>query len=620
MRTSRKIGSFAVDGPEEYILTGNMCGEVGVIEMDRFEMVNTVWAQPGAIEAVAVHPSLPYVASMGMDRSVCLLERTTPSTLSVRDRFVFRDVKCSNDPVPIPYNYSLSQALTFHPTQKRLAVRSGNAGVLEMDFSGGRLEQIHCTRFHDDTDLVTLRYLEDGTLLSGSGGGAVLSRDNVELCSWRFGNLNLHWFEPVADDEYLVACDELYVIRLNIRNRREPVIGRKLTRDDLEHVTYNPTSGRAFAGGFDGTVYEIDPDTCNFKRVAWDAPYKMRWIKTLRTDPDRLIVLCFNGAIYKVGLTDQRVVAQIKETPNAIWTCVRRGKQLLFAGEGEFIRTVEVAGIDRLTASPVFHLGPALHKGDDHSFTKRMVSTESGLLLAQKHGKLLEITENGTRIVADFGEHLRDVAAVPGQSVAFVCTEAGRVLKVDTNTGAILHALVMPDSEPAWALAYHPGRNLLASAGRRGILVIASGEDLTPVCFGSTTARPKRMKWCDDTLLYNQTGVLRKFDLATYLTTDYVEDCENTIEDFIWDEERRYLVLIGYRTEIVLCDFETGAKLSVTPDQADFSKGLEWVSQPDCDDGYPLDFVTFGRTGTAHLYRIHNERCIAMGPIAENLL
>lgn len=621
MRTSRKIGSFAVDEAEKYVFVGNMCGEVGVVEMDDFRMVDTVWAHPGAIEAMAAHPSLPYVASMAMDRSLCLFERTTPETLTLRDRFVLRDVKCTNDPVPIPYNYSLSQALTFHPTKKRLAVRSGDAGVLEMDFSSGRLEQVHCTRFHDDTDLITLRYRADGSLLSGSGGGAVLSKDHVELQTWRFGNFNLHWFEPLGDDEYLIACDELYVIRLDVQNRKPPVIGKRLTRDDLEHVTYNSTSGRAFAGGFDGTVYEVDPETCNFTRVAWDAPYKMRWIKTLRTDPDRLIALCFNGGLYKVGLTDQKIVAQVKETPNAVWTCVRRGKQLLFAGEGEGIRTVELNGVDRLSGAPVFQMGPMLHKGDCSTYTKRMVSTEAGLLLAQKHGKLLEVTDKGTRLVADFGnEHLRDVTPVPGQNAAFVCTENARLLKVDTATGEVLHSFTMPDKEPAWSLAYHPERNLIATAGRRGVIVIANGDDLSPVWMGGHTARPKRMKWCDDTLLYNQTGVLRKFDLLTRKMSDYVADTENTIEDFIWDEARRYLVIVGYRTEVVLCDFATGVKLSVTPDQADFSKGLEWVNQPDCPDGYPLDFVTFGRTGTAHLYRIHNERCVAMGPIVDNLL
>ena len=31
--------------------------------------------------------------------------------------------------------------------------------------------------------------------------------------------------------------------------------------------------------------------------------------------------------------------------------------------------------------------------------------------------------------------------------------------------------------------------------------------------------------------------------------------------------------------------------------------------------GYPLDFLTFGRSGTAHLFRIYDEKIHAMGPV-----
>jgi len=621
MYTSRKIGSFAVDSREEVVFAGTLSGEVIAVRVDDFAVVNRLRAHTGAIEAVAAHPQLPFVAAMSMDRSVSVLEWKHVNELALVDRFLFRDTACRNDEVYVPYNYSLSQAVTFHPASKRLAVRNGNGGVLELDFSDGRLEPIHCTRFHDDTDLITLHYVDDeGTLLSGAGGGAVLSRNGVKLRSWDLAKRNLHWFEPLGDDEYLIACDELYVIRLDIKDRYPPFHGKKLTRDDLEHVTYNKTSKRAFAAGFDGTVYEIDPATCDFKRIAYVAPYKLRWIKTLERDPNTLIVHCFNGALYKVSLEDQRIVAQVKETPNTIWTCVRKDNELFFAGEGDTIRPVTLTGVNHLTACSNFGLGAPISKGNSSSFTKRMVMGPSGLLLAEKHGRILEVAENGTREIVDIGEDLRDLAAVPNEHVAFVCTEQGRVFKVDTSNGEILCVHEVEDHEPIWSLAYHAERNLLAFAGRRGTLVVADGETLRPIFSGSATSRPKRMKWCDDTLIYVQTGVLRKFDLNTQEITEYVANCENTIEDFIWDHHRQYLVLVDYQTEVVLCDFQTGAKLSVVPDQVDFSKGLEWVSPARREDGYPLDFVTFGRTGTAHLFRIHNERCVAMGPIFENLI
>ncbi|QNQ08505.1 WD40 repeat domain-containing protein [Sphingomonas alpina] len=618
MQSSRKIGSFALAPDEEILIAGTLGGEVLVVHVDDFTVLERQRVHSGAIEAVAAHPTLPYVAAMSMDRSVSVFERQGPS-LRLLDRFIFRDVPCRNDATVVPSAHSLSQALTFHPSEKRLAVRSGNAGVLELDFPDDRLTIRHCTRFHHDLDLVTLRYADaDGSLISAAGGHAVLSRDGIELRSWDLGNFNLHWFEPLGDDEYLIACDELYVIRLDIRDRTEPLRGHHLTRDDLEHVTYNSTSQRAFAGGFDGTVYEIDPKTCDYRRIAWLAPYKMRWIKTLERAPDTLIAHCFNGGLYKVDLATQSVIATIKDTPNAVWTCLRDGDTLYFAGEGDTVGRVELGEPDPVTGRITVTPGTPIAKppSNGSTYTKRMAMGVAGLLLAQKNGQLIEMGQDGARQICDVGEEVRDLAAVPGQPVAYVCTERGAVFRVDTASGDIVKAYQNRLREPIWSLAYHPLRDIIAFAERRGDIMLCDGN-LKPLLSFGPTSRPKRMKWCGDTLIYVDTCELRRFDLLTQNVSDYVDNCGNTIEDFIWDESRRYLALVNYRTELVLCDFATGVKLSVVPDQPDFSKGLVWMTRP---DGYPFDLATFGRSGTGHQFRIHNERCMAMGPIAPALI
>lgn len=635
MQTSQKIGSFTVDPDERLLFAGTMGGDVLAVDIDRFEIAERRHVHEGAVEAVAAHPRLPYLAAMSMDRSVSLLTRPNGADggsgkganrpgLALLDRFGFRDVACRNDRAPVPATQSLSQALTFHPQDKRLATRSGNGGVMELDFADDRLALRHCTRFHGDIDLVTVRYVAGGdALISAAGGHAVLSRDGEEIRSWTLGDFNLHWFEPLGDDEYLIACDELYVIRLDIQDRKPPLRGLRLTRDDLEHVTYNAASGRAFVAGFDGTVYEIDPESCDYKRIAWVAPYKMRWVKTLERDPDILIGHCFNGGLYKVDLESQRILARIKETPNTVWTSVRAGDRLFFAGEGDLVREVKLAGAERVSKAPRIALGPAREKGGDAegaTFTKRMAMGPSGLILAEKDGRVLELGESGARLLADIGQELRDIATVPNAPFAFVCTERGEVLKLRTDDGRIVAAYHDRLREPIWSLAYHPSRNILAFAERRGHLVLADGDSLEALHRARKTSRPKRMKWWNDTLIYVRTGELWRFELESRAMRPYVEDCGNTVEDFIWDASERYLVLVNYRTELVLCDFKTGAKLCVAPDQADFSKGLAWLDQPDCADAYPLDFVTFGRSGTAHLYRIHNERLTALGPIAPALL
>jgi hypothetical protein len=628
MQTSAKIGCFAVAPGEVHLLAGTMGGEILSVAIDDFAILDRLRPHLGAIEAVAAHPRLPFWAAMGMDRQVSLIERGADGRLRLVDRFSFRDTPCRNDPVPVPPTQSLSQALTFHPYEPRLAVRSGASGVLEMEFGSGRLGVRHCTRFHGDIDLVTLRYVEDGAaLLSAAGGHAVLSRDGVELRSWTLGDFNLHWFEPLGDEEYLVACDELYVIRLDLKGRRPPLRGHRLTRDDLEHVTFNPVSRRAFAAGFDGQVYEIDPATGDWRGHAWRAPYKMRWIRTLERAPDTLIAHCFNGGLYKVDLATGTTAAVLKNTPDTVWSSVRDGDSLWFAGEGAGVRRMTLGPADPVTGAVAITPDRLWTKPTPHqtSFAKRIdratgPAGQAELLLAQKNGVLLALSDRGARTVIALDEELRDLAVMPGGSQALVCTEAGRVYRIDTHQGTIEAAYANQLREPIWSLAYHPGLGLVAFAERRGELVIAEADTLSPVMRWGRTSRPKRMKWCGDRLIHVQTGELLRFDPRSGRSEPYVAECGNTIEDFIWDAAQRYLVLVNYRTELVLCDFATGAKLSVVPDQADFSKGLAWLDRPGDPAAYPLEFITYGRSGTAHRFRIHNERLLALGPVAPALL
>ena len=94
-----------------------------------------------------------------------------------------------------------------------------------------------------------------------------------------------------------------------------------------------------------------------------------------------------------------------------------------------------------------------------------------------------------------------------------------------------------------------------------------------------------------------------------------VTTMQNTVEDFIWDNMRRYLVVICYMTTIALADFETGEKLDLVRDQLDYSKGLMWLDPTPDPRLYPYDFVTWGRSGDVHQFRIHDEQLVALGPV-----
>jgi len=74
---------------------------------------------------------------------------------------------------------------------------------------------------------------------------------------------------------------------------------------------------------------------------------------------------------------------------------------------------------------------------------------------------------------------------------------------------------------------------------------------------------------------------------------------------------------IDYNSMIMLCDYHTGHFIDMTSDQVDYIKGLVWIdpaSRPDLEL-YPLDCLSFGRGSTPCLYRIHDEKCVPIGPL-----
>lgn len=618
MLAGRKIDAFALSPCERYLFAGNLSGRFMVIDPDTLEIRHELQATAGAIQTVACHDSLPLVAVLGLDRRVAVVRYDAETgEAALRYDFSVREIDCWNDVEPVPASYSLSQAIAFHPSEPRLAVRTGNNGCLEVELTPEGVSKCHCTRLHRGANIVTFRYTGQGTeLLSAAGGELVLSRNGLRLKEWTLGEYNLHWLEPVGDRHYLIASDDLRVIRLNLLTD-EIVYGDRATRDDLEHVTYNPVSGRAFIAGFDRYVYEVDPDSCQPIGTAWRAPFKMRWIKTLRRDPDVLIAQCFNGGLYRVDLTSGAVQRALKQTPPALWSGHVDGAAIELAGDPAAVSRLVRTGTEPDTLRPVFRRELLGTRPDAEAYVKRLWRGRGRRFLGQTDGRVLDATSTPFRVLAELGDAIRDIASDAEENWVFACTEDGRAVKLDARDGKVVAEWRSPSGEPLWSLAFTDAGNRLAVAERRGRLQILDGTDLRELTAWSTTSRPKRMRWLDGVkLAHVQTKTLNVFDYDHGESRIWVEDCGNTIEDFTWDPGRRYLAVIGYRTEIAVCDFASGRKLSVVPDQVDYTKGVVWVPPADGEDGhYPYDFMTFGRSGTAHLFRVHNERCVALGPV-----
>lgn len=624
MLAARKFESFCVDPTERWVLAGNLSGQIAVIDVDRFRVVRQVQVNVGSIHAVDAHRELPYVATLSADRTVSVLTLDGDGRLRPLCTISTRDIRCTNDEGPVAPVHSVGQALAFHGKERRLVTRTGGGGVLELEFEDdGTCRVRSCVRLHGTNDVASTGFVQDSdqVLSLANNGEVVLSHRGAVIRRWQFGHETAHWAEHVSGTDYLIASDTRGLIRLDISGERPPVVGPLFARDDLEHVTYNRTSGRAFASSFDRTVREVDAETCVPLDVVFPAPFKLRWIKTLERAPSTMVVQCRDGGLYKVDVDRRECIAAIRDTPATLWTAVAGSRgELLLAGEGDLLVRLSPASMNPLSRKITFAVDRAPFGVPATGYTKRMVRQASTgrLICGRTDGTVLVGDGRRFRRLAELGAAVRDLAVAPERSELFVGTEDGRIGKIDLDSGAPLLAYRSPAGEPIWSLAYNPARDLLAFSEREGSLTILSGADFRPVVTGIPSRRSKRMKWADDdTLLFGKSTELFRLDLKTGTAACLVETVGNTIEDFIWDVRRQYLVLASYTRYLILCDYHSGVVLDAAPDQIDYSKGLIAIEPVRHPDAYPLDFLSFGRSGTAHHFRILDEKIFALGPVGE---
>src|SRR5437867_11513257 len=134
MLAARKIETFCVDPSERWAFAGTFSGQIAVVDIDTFTVVGEVQSHAGTIIAMATHAKLPYIACLSMDRSVSIWRYNKEGQLFPVSTCSIRDIRPSNDEGTVGFVQSNSQTIAFHSTRCRLVTRSGNAGLLELDF------------------------------------------------------------------------------------------------------------------------------------------------------------------------------------------------------------------------------------------------------------------------------------------------------------------------------------------------------------------------------------------------------------------------------------------------------------------------------------------------------
>ena len=605
---SNKIECFCLNPSVPIVYVGTVSGVLSGYSTDNLTRLFEVPAHAGIIAAIAYQTSRALLACLSADNTVSIWKTNGKQVPEFLCRIPLWNLSPSNDDRLIADFQSESQALAFHDSLPRIATRTGNGSLVEIDFDDfGEYRIVHCTRLFESADLTCVSYVPGSDLLlAGSIEGEVgLVCNGIVINNVVTGGSNIHWIEPINNGEFLLASDSRQVIRINLYELNTPMIGAKFCRDDLEHVALAADGVSAYAGSFDRKIYRVDARTCEVIDIAFHAPFKCRWVRTLPNKLDQLLVQTRDGGLHLVDLNSKEAVYTVRETPSAIWTAAQLDEgSFYFAGEPNSILKLDVRNDCRSIVNIAKFVGAG------QAYTKRIIALNDndGCLLGRTDGQLIRIAADGDISVVEVGAPVRDLCLGPNRD-AFVALEDGRVLRVELNSMAVRNVFASPIGEPIWALAFN-GVSTLAIAERGGNLRMLSSASLEQFSEHSKMSRPKRMKWLNsERLIFGWSDQLRSFTLATQREDTVVNSVGNTIEDFILNLEFDYVVFISYMRNIYLARLSTGEMLCVVPDGVDYSKGLSWVNPPKpISSGGALEFMTFGRHGAINRYRIVNEK------------
>jgi len=623
--SAKHINSFCVDRNEKFIFYGNKLGEIFSAKIDDFKIISKSRTHYGNIHTMCAHAQKNIIAALSQDRSISLWLYDEEGNISLICQIPTRDYTTDE----LTFVASESQAIALHSSDYKVATRSGNGHLIEFDFTlAGEFNLIKCLRPFEAldngnmNDIVTIRYIPNSDrLLVGGGVGAIsLIEENEIIKRWKFDDAPIHWFEPITHDIFYIASDARRVFRLDLAKENNNLLGEIIAHDDIEHVTFNSVSGKLYASSFDRNVYTISLDNCQKTEIVHSAPYQLRWIKTLKTQPNWLLVQCRNGGLYKVDIKNNTVIQSIRNMRDAIWTGVSAKNKLYLAGEGNEYLCLEYQGTTELDGYPSFSVQRNSLPNMAEAYVKRMALHQEQNLLAfgYSNGKIILADNNETWEVYDFGLAVRDIIFSQSAPLLYAISESGTAVCIDVNKQESYEIFKADDT--LWSLALNEERKILAIGQRNGYVYFINTQNSEKIG-ESISYRPKRMKWLDsDTLLITKS---RSIDKIYYKNGEWLheefffESLGNTVEDFIIDANHKYLVGISYNRDIWLCDLATGKPLNSIFNSIDYTKGLVYLDPQLGLSDYPGDFVAFGRNGIAFQYRIANEQLIPLGEIAK---
>jgi hypothetical protein len=478
----------------KYIIAGDKQGYVYLFNTKSLKCIHKLRATCSIIQSISFHYERLEFLLLSIDFSIIYC-RVKDSKIEILNKFSGLEY-ITNDNYRVVM--SESQAVAISKENALIAFRNPTAALTILDCNNlNNPVLINTIRFDCPGDIVTLHWHDNQNLLVGFGSGEILLTDTKNIIQqWKHEELNetIHWFEPLPNNQYIIATDSRRIVHLDL-NTRKIKLGPVFAKDDFEHICYDIESKRVFATSFDRNIYEICLKTLSAKSVIYTAPFKLRWLNIIKINGKSfLIAQVRNGSIHKICLETKNLIGSIQGCTQTLWTAIDlKGKRRIFGENKCFIKTTH----DIYETEHALDTLSTIYK--DH-YIKRSFGNNDNIVTGGTNGLIAYYnTANSEKRYYHLHSAIRDLC-LTDKGELFVITENGELWYSPNPQKHDPSIKFKTSSEPLWSLAYNNYFQLLSVGERMGRLLIFDKH--FNLIIESDTRLPKRMKWIDNNKLF----------------------------------------------------------------------------------------------------------------------
>lgn len=184
----RNIESFCVVCGEAKLIGGTVGGQLLTIDTGSLMIEHEVDAHAGMIIAMDAHPIQPLICVLGVDQRASVWEISDSGVPTRVMEANLRSVHPENEHRSPP-STSVSQAIAFHPTERKFLVRAADGSVAEISFEERDYHFNWCRAFYPNGETAYVRYVDDGRsvfVCGGNGYASVFDSKDRQTAKFRY--------------------------------------------------------------------------------------------------------------------------------------------------------------------------------------------------------------------------------------------------------------------------------------------------------------------------------------------------------------------------------------------------------------------------------------------------